>query len=308
MDQPPAAVNLASRLVAGREEVPCSSEAISLLPPSTFPSPRFHPEIFPSPDAQLRRHRGLGPSRRNVRILRGAARLLRRLRQDPTYPTPPSYPNPTHVPPAAPSPSAPAPIQDPTAPPSSLAKAAELVTRFREQGYALVAARRPWGEVFRTPAFSKPPNLGEAVARMRRNTAYFRSNYTLAVLAAVAASLLWHPGTLFALLALCAAWFFLYFARPSEPGQPLRILGTEFDDGTVLAALSGVTVIALLFTDVGWNIVGSVMIGVALVAAHAALRSTDDLFLTEQEAAGNGLMAAGISAAGPILPTYVRIA
>ncbi|XP_047088593.1 PRA1 family protein B6-like [Lolium rigidum] len=227
----------------------------------------------------------------------------------PTYPTPPSsYPNPTHVPPASPSPSAPAPIQDPTAPPSSLAKAAELVTRFREQGYALVAARRPWGEVFRTPAFSRPPNLGEAVARMRRNAAYFRSNYALAILAAVAASLLWHPGTLFALLALCAAWFFLYFARPSEPGQPLRILGTEFDDGTVLAALSGVTVVALLFTDVGWNIVGSVMVGVALVAAHAALRSTDDLFLTEQEAAGNGIMAAGISAAGPILPTYVRIA
>lgn len=228
----------------------------------------------------------------------------------PTYPPPPSsYANPSHVPPAvAPSPSAPAPIQDPTAPPSSLAKAAELVARFREQGHALIAARRPWGEVFRTPAFSKPPNVGEAVARMRRNTAYFRSNYALAVLSVVAASLFWHPGTLFALLALCAAWFFLYFARPSEPGQPLRILGTEFDDGTVLAALSGVTVIAMLFTDVGWNVVGSVMIGVALVGAHAALRSTDDLFLTEQEAAGNGLLAAGIGAAGPILPTYVRIA
>jgi hypothetical protein len=229
----------------------------------------------------------------------------------PTYPSPPSsYPNPTHVPPAAPSPSpsVPAPIQDPTAPPSSLAKAAELVARFREQGQALIAARRPWSEVFLTPAFSKPPNVGEAVARMRRNAAYFRSNYALAVLAVVAASLLWHPGTLFALLALCAAWFFLYFARPSEPGQPLRILGTEFDDGTVLAALSGLTVIALLFTDVGWNVVGSAMIGVALVGAHAALRSTDDLFLTEQEAAGNGFMAAGITAAGPILPTYVRIA
>lgn len=228
----------------------------------------------------------------------------------PTYPPPPSSsypsPSPSPVPPAA-SASAPAPIQDPTAPPSSLAKAAELVTRFREQGQALIAARRPWGEVFRSPAFSKPPNVGEAVSRMRRNTAYFRANYALAVLAVVAASLLWHPGTLFALLALCAAWFFLYFARPAEGAQPLRVFGTEFDDGTVLALLSGVTVIAMLFTDVGWNVVGSVMIGLALAGAHAALRSTDDLFLTEQEAAGNGLVAAGFSAAGPILPTYVRI-
>ncbi|XP_062212366.1 PRA1 family protein B6-like [Phragmites australis] len=221
----------------------------------------------------------------------------------PNYPSPPSsYPNPSPIPPQAP-----APIHDPTAPPSPLSKAAELVTRFREQGQALIAARRPWAEVFRAPAFSKPPSLGEALARMRRNSAYFRANYALAVLAVVAASLLWHPGTLFALLALCAAWFFLYFARPAQGGQPLRIFGMEFDDGTVLAALCGVTVVAMLFTGVGWNVVGSVMIGGALVGAHGALRSTDDLFLTEQEAAGDGLVAAGISAAGPILPTYTRI-
>lgn len=221
----------------------------------------------------------------------------------PTNPAPPSaypYPSPNPPPPQV---STQAPIQDPTAPPSPLARAAELVTRFREQGQALIAARRPWAEVFRAPAFSKPPSLGEAVARMRRNTAYFRANYALAVVAVFAASLLWHPGTLFALLFLCAAWFFLYFARPAQGGQPLRVLGMEFDDGSVLAALCGVTVIAMLFTNVGWNVVGSLMVGAALVGAHAALRSTDDLFLTEQEAAGDGLVAA----AGPILPTYVRI-
>lgn len=223
----------------------------------------------------------------------------------PTYPAPPSaYPNPNPPPTQV---STHAAVQDPTAPPSPLAKAGELVTRLREQGQALIAARRPWAEVFRAPAFSKPPSLGEALARMRRNTAYFRANYALAVLAVVASSLLWHPGTLFVLLFLCAAWFFLYFARPAQGGQPLRVLGMEFDDGTVLAALCGVTVIAMLFTSVGWNVIGSVMIGGALVSAHAALRTTDDLFLTEQEAAGDGLVAAGMSAAGPILPTYVRI-
>lgn len=229
----------------------------------------------------------------------------------PTYPPPPSAYPAAPPPPVMgqPVPPPPAQLHDPTAPPSPIAKAAELVTRFREQGQALIAARRPWGEVFRAPAFSRPPSVGEAVARARRNAAYFRANYALAVLAVVAASLLWHPGTLFALLALCAAWFFLYFARPaSSAGQPLRLLGMEFEDGTVLAALTGVTVIALLFTNVGWNVIGSVMIGAALVAAHATLRSTDDLFLTEQEAAGDGLVAAGMSAAGPILPTYVRIA
>ena len=99
----------------------------------------------------------------------------------------------------------------------------------------------------------------------------------------------------------------LYFARPAAGGQPLWLFGMEFNDGIVLAALSGVTVVALLFTDVGWNVVGSVMIGAALVGAQAALRSIDDLFLTEQEASDNGLVAAGMSAAGPILPTYVCI-
>ncbi|CAD6206609.1 unnamed protein product [Miscanthus lutarioriparius] len=139
----------------------------------------------------------------------------------PTYPAPPSaYPNPNPPPtPTQVSTTHAAAVQDPTAPPSPLAKAGELVTRLREQGQALIAARRPWAEVFRAPAFSKPPSVGEALARMRRNTAYFRANYALAVLAVVAASLLWHPGTLFVLLFLCAAWFFLYFARPAQGGS-----------------------------------------------------------------------------------------
>nr|ACG38112.1 prenylated Rab receptor 2 [Zea mays] len=132
----------------------------------------------------------------------------------PTYPAPPSAYPATNPP--TPQVSTNAPVQDPTAPPSPLAKAGELVARLREQGQALIAARRPWAEVFRAAAFSRPPSLGEALARTRRNAAYFRANYALAVLAAVAASLLWHPGTLLALVLLLRR-LVLPLLRAGEP-------------------------------------------------------------------------------------------
>lgn len=37
----------------------------------------------------------------------------------------------------------------------------------------------------------------------------------------------------------------------SAAGQPLQLFGMEFEDGTILATLTGVTVVALLFTNVG---------------------------------------------------------
>uniref|UniRef100_A0A0E0L1Z2 Uncharacterized protein n=1 Tax=Oryza punctata TaxID=4537 RepID=A0A0E0L1Z2_ORYPU len=44
--------------------------------------------------------------------------------------------------------------------------------------HSLFVARRLCGEA---PAFFKPPNIEEAITRARRNTTYFRANYTLAV-------------------------------------------------------------------------------------------------------------------------------
>ncbi|XP_072971324.1 PRA1 family protein F2-like [Typha angustifolia] len=183
----------------------------------------------------------------------------------------------------------------PVSPPSPASRAADLVSRIKEQGQALIAARRPWPEVFHSASFSKPSDFGEAISRIRRNLAYFRANYSIAVLLVLLLSLFWHPTSLFAFAALAAAWFFLYFSRSG----PLNLFGRTFDDGTVLATLAGATVILLLFTDVGWNVIGSVLMGIAIVSAHAAFRSTDDLFLDEQEAAGGGLIAG--------IPAYVRV-
>ncbi|KAJ3699988.1 hypothetical protein LUZ61_003693 [Rhynchospora tenuis] len=170
--------------------------------------------------------------------------------------------------------------------PSPAVRISDLVSKFKEQGHALISARRPWQELFHPPAFSRPINIGDAINRIRRNATYFRANYILVIVGVLLLGLFYHPFSFFACAALAASWFFLYFSRTG----PLVILGRTIDDGSVLLWLTVATVVSLLFTNVGWNVIGSMAVGVAVVGVHAAFRSTDDLFLTEQEAAGSGLV------------------
>jgi len=96
---------------------------------------------------------------------------------------------------------------------------------------ALIAARRPWGKVFHAQTLSKPPSLREAIARMRRNTAYFRANYALAVVAVfdrVVASQLWHPSgddALHAPLLLRRLVIIPLLHTPRAGGQPMGSSG-----------------------------------------------------------------------------------
>jgi PRA1 family protein 1 len=170
---------------------------------------------------------------------------------------------------------------------SPAVRISDLVSRFKEQGNALISARRPWQELFHPPSFSRPANIGDAINRIRRNVTYFRANYIMTILGVLLIGLFYHPFSFFACAALAAAWFFLYFSRTA----PLTILGRTIDDESVLLWLTVATVVALMFTNVGWNVIGSMTVGVAVVGVHAAFRSTDDLFLTEQEATtGGGLV------------------
>ncbi|OAY80865.1 PRA1 family protein E [Ananas comosus] len=174
-------------------------------------------------------------------------------------------------------------------PPATSASVGDLVSRFKSQGHALISAQRPWTELFSGPAaFSPPKSSADVARRLSRNLVYFRGNYAIAFLLVLFVSFLSHPAAMIGFVGLCAAWFFLYFSRDG----PLVLFGRTLDDSVVFGALFAATVVALLFTDVVWSVVGSLLVGAAIVGLHAALRNTDDLFIDEDEVARGGLISA----------------
>lgn len=166
-----------------------------------------------------------------------------------------------------------------------------LSARAKQTTQSVIATLRPWRMLLDLSALSLPHSYNEAMANLRHNLSYFRANYALAVLGVVFLGLVYHPISMVAFIVVFIGWILLYFSR--DGSDPIVVSGREVDDRIVLGLLSVATVLALVYTDVGENVLVSLIVGLLIVGAHAAVRNADDMFLDEESARQDGLVSAG---------------
>lgn len=165
--------------------------------------------------------------------------------------------------------------------PNDLAPKLEYITHGHNQHNVRsgLAMRRPWKQMLDLSSFNFPRKLATVITRIRANTVYFQTNYTIVVLFSVFLSLIWNPFSLLILLALLGAWLFLYFLRD----EPLAVFDHEIDHRIVLIVMSVLTLSILFLTDAKLNIAVAIVAGTAAVLSHAAVRKTEDLYQTDEE-------------------------
>ncbi|XVF49022.1 hypothetical protein PTKIN_Ptkin03bG0235600 [Pterospermum kingtungense] len=165
--------------------------------------------------------------------------------------------------------------------PAELSPSSNFVFHAREQIRSGLATRRQWKEMFKIQVASLPSDVNDSIRRIRTNAAFFRMNYVIIILFLLFLTLLWHPLSLIVFIIMMSAWLFLYFLRD----DPVSIEGFVIDDRIVMTGLLLVTLALLSLTDVTNNIIVGLSVGLVVVLVHGIFRSTEDLFLGDEEEA-----------------------
>ncbi|KAM5547417.1 PRA1 family protein F3 [Rosa sericea] len=162
----------------------------------------------------------------------------------------------------------------------------DIVSQAKEQIELCLGIQRPWLEMIQLQDLRPPSSFNQSIQRIRTNVAFFRMNYAIIILTILFISLLWHPISLMIFIVTMAAWLFLYLHD-----KPLVVVGYEIDQRFLMAALFLVTALVLFLTNVKYNIIMALSIGLAFVLVHGALREPEDVFTVDNEerlASGGG--------------------
>lgn len=156
-----------------------------------------------------------------------------------------------------------------------------FISTFSDAVQHSFSQRRPWTQLIDRNAFSRPINLSEAVFRIHKNFTFFKINYYTIGALIFTISLLSNPVSLVALISLLAAWIFLYFFRPSD--QPLVVFNRVFTDFEILVILFCLSLCVVFLTNVGSILFSSLLICMAVVCVHGAMRVPEDMFMEPRE-------------------------
>ncbi|KAH1105474.1 hypothetical protein J1N35_009242 [Gossypium stocksii] len=154
-----------------------------------------------------------------------------------------------------------------------------LIVQAREFLGSGLGSRRKWEDMINIRALNLPPNVNEAVRRIRTNIVFFKTNYVIVMLFLLLLTLFFHPTSLVIIVVIMIAWFLQYFLRDN----PLSIYGFVIDRSMIITVLTLFTIAVFFLTDVMSNIMSGIAFGLTVVLAHGFFRTTDDLFVGDEK-------------------------
>ena len=149
----------------------------------------------------------------------------------------------------------------------------------KDRAKHIINQRKPWEEFCDYTSFKIPKAWPEALEKTNKNVHYFKVNYFLWMVCILAATMLWTPSSIVSLLVVLAAWLYVFIVRT----EPLVIGGKELNEREKVILLGcGTFVFVFYVTKTGAVLFTGLMVGLAGVLAHAAVKVPDEMFLYEE--------------------------